>query len=408
MARSNIRPNLILGIPERSGFLLPALTIWTAILIYFAARKGNIGISDLLVILQNKETITIVGLALLGIYTIFILGHIVDLLSNGVNERFLANKMNGYPHERIVPIEHTTSSFNLHQNTKKTIIKRASFFFEGAKLLIASTSLYVFIRIVERHPRIKQIPNSIEILNSIELYAQAGMIIACILSIPSAAIRYLPHRTRAARTVFAKNLSNEIKQILSKNKLLQTIETAWGIFSYATLAPLVFAYDAVDGFILGMIRITTGIDSKTFNQVQKAFKKHMGIDYVEVQNNDRFWLIYLSIHNNLPHMIGKIDQMKRFANFCRNQSFACFIAAMIFAGVYRNDAIGAVGLFSKNNICTLSICLFCFAWLFHWKFLHHYHSYTKLTYRSFSLLATIEKKKKQATDPDNNQETNSK
>lgn len=103
-----LSPALTISLPERSTFLLPALSVWASLAIFLGSRKQGLGVVSLIATLESKPIVVLVGLTLLGIFTVFLLGHVVDLLSQLIYERLLADKLDGFPHERIVPVSQTT------------------------------------------------------------------------------------------------------------------------------------------------------------------------------------------------------------------------------------------------------------------------------------------------------------
>ncbi|MDO8291032.1 MAG: hypothetical protein Q7T44_17595, partial [Parvibaculum sp.] len=136
-----LSPALAISLPERSTFLLPALSVWASLAIYLGSRKQSLGIVSLIATMESKPLVVLVGLTLVGIFTVFVLGHVVDLLSQLIYERLLADKLDGFPHERIVPISQTTGNYRRFVKRKRTNLRRPTFFFEGAKLLISSVVL---------------------------------------------------------------------------------------------------------------------------------------------------------------------------------------------------------------------------------------------------------------------------
>jgi hypothetical protein len=392
MSKPKLSPSLVLGLPERSGFLLPALTVWAAIAVNLGALKRQSGILELFAVLDSQRFVTVVGLTVIGIYSVFLLGHVLDLLSNGVSERFLANKMDGYPHERIVPVAYTTTHHSKFKYRRQTNLKRLSFFFEGAKLLIGGSTMLVLSAIILRNPDLSF--NLRTAISALFIYSTAAVAISALFAVPAILIRYAPYKQAEDRKVFADRIVSRLSKAFRRNFLLRPIEIMWHAFIKLALGPFIYGYDIVDRLVRGLTRLNLEIDEQTYSQLLKAYAERFGSNFSTVDNNDRFWLPYLEVQIKLPPIGRRIDEARRAANFCRNQSFACFISSILVAGIYRSSMTDAIGIFTRSDLNALALFLFVLAWLFHWKFLHHYYSFTKMTLRAFSTLASVGPKKK--------------
>lgn len=390
--------SLVLGIPERSGFLLPAITVWTAIVLSLTALKQQKGIFDLLSILEAKGIVFLLGVAFLGIYTLFLLGHALDLISNGISERFLANKLDGFPHERVVPMDSSTPWFCLQDKLRESQYLRPTFFYEGAKILVVSLCLYLFCRIFERNPDLS--PNAARAIALAMDLSTIWVTISLFLAVPAILVRYAPVGSRSGREAWAAK-TNEHSRMLNSRYAIIKIVTRVAQFSLAILifAPLA-CYDLYNQLIRGMLRLDVKLDKNTIDLIQRACTRLYSFEFTQISNNDRFWLPYLDVQRNLPILGRRIDATRKSASFCRNQSAACLIASLIFAGVYRSAMPPdfKIGIFTRFDFNILALALFIMAWLFHWKFLHHYYSATKMTLRAFAFLAT--KTKATAKDKD--------
>lgn len=386
MQNRGVVPSLTIGLPERSGFLIPAITVWSAIVINIAALKRNTGFLGLLAILETQHIVSIIGLSLIAIYSIFLLGHVIDLLSNGISERFLSNKMDGYPHERIVPLEFTTKLYSHLHHRKKTNLRRLSFFFEGAKLLISGVSTATLLGIILRNPNLSA--STREIVELGFMYAVFAVCVSAVFALPAVLVRFAPYKTPVQRREIANRIASRLSKLFRRNTILSYVDLLWMAIVVIALGPFIYGYDLVDQLVRGLVRLNKEIDRGTFDRVSKAYHSVFGLDFVQTSNNDRFWLPYLEIHRNLPQLARKIDEVRRFANFCRNQSFAFFLSSLLVAGTYRSSTVEPIGIYTRSDLNALAVTLFCLGWLFHWKFLHHYYSFTKMTLRSFSILAS--------------------
>lgn len=405
MENKSLKPDFSITIPERSVFILPALTIWTAAVINLGSRKFQVTIPDILSALQHKSPIFISGIVLLAVYTVFIAGHILDLLSNGINERFLANKMDGFPHERLVPFANTTNSHEHFTNRKLTNIRSPKFIYEGAKLIICIGALYSITRIVERYDILELTPSPKSAIRIFKWYLAYGLAFAIALATPAVIIGFIPISTGKDRLRFVREIKIHISRWFQLRPLLKKPIRYGILLLIAPAVPLLYAYDVVDRLVRRSVRLNTEIDIQTFRGVQAASKLKLGMEYQKLENNDRFWLPYLCVHRELPTIARKVDEARKSANFCRNQSLACFLAALMLSGAYISLPQNPWGEVTKKDLLNLSLALFCVAWLFHWKFLHHYYAFSKMTIRGFALLGSTASSQRQSKkrSPQNSQ-----
>ena len=385
-AQTPIAPSMTLALPERSTFLLPALTLWSSIVIYLISRKRNLGIITSLDRLDNKPAVAIIGIALLGVFTLFVVGHILDLLSSLVFERFLSDKLHGFPHERVVPPSHTTGRYLLFIQKKRTDMRRVSFFYEGAKLLVISTSLLVFGQIIIRHPEVIDLPSLHKFVEYSNLYFGICSLIALLFALPAALVRYAPVGTGSGRRRIAARLLRRARRALKSGPAWKHIGKCGHIFVILSVGPLVYAYDLTDRLVRGLFRLNKEIDSNTFDAIVSTAKARLKLDWTALKNNDRFWLLYLYLYSIKSDMLKPIQSIRTASAFCRNQSLACMLSAMILAGAYRTGQDVSLNVLSMTDMMNLSISLFLVGWLFHWKFLQQYYAFTKMTFRSFAIL----------------------
>lgn len=398
-AQTPVTPNMTLALPERSTFLLPALTLWSSIVIYLISRKRNLGIIASLDRLDSKPAIAIIGIALLGVFTLFVIGHILDLLSSLVFERFLSDKLHGFPHERVVPSSHTTGRYLLFVQKKRTDMRRVSFFYEGAKLLVISISLLILVQIIARHPDIIDSPKLVDSIEYFNLYFAVCSLIALLFALPAALVRYAPVGTGPSRRRIAARLLRRARRALKSGAAWKQVGKYGHILMIVSVGPMIYLYDIIDRLVRGLFRLNKEIDSITFDALVSSARARLKLDWPALKNNDRFWLLYLYLYSIKSDVLKPIQSIRTASAFCRNQSLACMLSAMILAGAYRKNQDVSLNVLSMTDMINLSLCLFFIGWLFYWKFLQQYYAFTKMTFRSFAILGTPEVKQSKSSPP---------
>jgi hypothetical protein len=98
-----LRTSIHVAPAERSSFILPSATVLGTIIVWILAQKFGVGLIPFLEDNNKSSWLVIVTLILLLVFAVFSIGHAIDMLSNTILERFLSDKLDGFPHERIVP-----------------------------------------------------------------------------------------------------------------------------------------------------------------------------------------------------------------------------------------------------------------------------------------------------------------
>ena len=385
MAPPLLRPSLQIAPAERSSFVLPSLTVFSALVIWVLVRKLGIGLIPFLESLDKLSWLVVFTIAMVMLFAVFSIGHLIDLLSHTILERFLADKLDGFPHERIVPLKNSTRRYHRFLHRKRRNINRPTFFFEGAKLFIASCSAICFLGIVSRHPDLNAEYVRAIIKASI-WYSVATLSYSLLLAIPPALVGYLPAATYKERRRFAIKLMRRLRSRVRSSRMHMVAIAPLLLINIGLVAPYVFIYDFVDKLVRGMFRLNKEIDSATYERIAKILKKKLNIDYSTIQNNDRYWLPYFLLMAGRPDVVQKIQGARSSATYCRNQALACLFAALLLAGVYRIDQQSIAGLLTRADIIHIALLLYLVAWIFHWRFLQQYYSCTKMALRAFGTL----------------------
>lgn len=371
---------------ERSAFILPSLTVLSAILIWILVRKLEIGLIPFLESFDKHVWLVVTVVALLLLFALFSIGHMIDQLSHTILERFMADKMDGFPHERIVPLMHSTCRYHRFLRRKRTKYMRPTFLFEGAKLFIASTSAIFFSAIISRHPDINSF--FLTAFKCVDLYSKVTLVYSLLLAVPKLAVGYLPLATYTERRRFFIKWMRRFRSTFRGCCYRSLVMPIKKITNCALLMPYVFLYDCVDKIVRGLFRLNKEIDAATYKKIASVFMTQFDIEYSSIENNDRYWLLYFLLVAIRPNVMQKIQNARSSATYCRNQALACLFAALLLAGVYRIDQQSITGLLTRADIIHLALFLYSLGWIFHWRFLQNYYSCTKMTLLAFASLPT--------------------
>ncbi|MBR7799325.1 hypothetical protein [Undibacterium fentianense] len=237
---------------------------------------------------------------------------------------------------------------------------------------------------MERIPNLH--PLSVFLLENLLNYSYFALLTSIAFALMAAAIKYAPIKTLKKRRKFIARLRHNTRRKIRANLFLQVLSKFlhW-LFITCFFIPL-FAYDIIDRNIRALFRLNKEIDRQTFTRFESVIAKRLNVKWVELQNNDRFWLpFFILLSSN--HAALKLIQSIRLASiFSRNQALACFIAAGFFAGAFRSQLPAVSGLLNKDHTISIAIVLFCMGCFFHWRFLQQYYSFTKLMIRAVATL----------------------
>ena len=383
---------------ERSRYLLPAITVTFGIAIWLLTRASGIdssgkrwqgiGVVDFLLKHQSEPAIVYVVAVCVAMLVIFTIGHILDLSSQFILERLFADKLGGFPHERIVPIGATTPRYELFQKRKRAKFGRTITFYEGTKAALAATSLLVLCQILFRAPNVHANPDAAFVLLAASYYWSSAILAGIISMIPALLVGYTPGSSpidsfrRIER--FFQGIRERSKTSIVAEAAIAPHRLLFGIL----LIPATYIFDSVDRFVRAAFRLNTEIDSDTFENFKAVFRRRFEIDFLSIGNNDRFWLPYLALIHSKSDVLRPIVELRSIANFCRNQSLALFITSIVLASSYNLDQKSISEFVTKTDTYNISLLFFVLSWVFYWKFLQTYYAFSKMTFRAFAILPT--------------------
>lgn len=378
--------SLNINTSERSRYILPSVTVTFGLTIWFLTRTGGKGIIDFLLAHQSAPIILYIAAIAIAVFSIFTIGHILDLSSQFILERLFADKLGGFPHERLVPIRATTARYRLFLKRKRAVFGRSISFYEGTKVAIVATSLLTICHISYRSPKIYSSSSLSLFFGLASAYWATAVAVGLISLIPALLVGYLPGATPKDNFRRVESFLEDTRTKATGSPplrlLINTIKIMMGMF----LRPATYIYDSVDRFVRAAFRLNTELDEDTFSNFTKVFHRRFGISFESIGNNDRFWLPYLAILHSRSEVLKPIVELRSMANFCRNQALALFITSILLSSSYRIGQQSVSEIFTKTDTYNISILLFVLSWVFYWKFLQTYYAFTKMTFRAFATL----------------------
>lgn len=375
---------------ERSSFFLPALTVSSSLLIWILVRKFETGLFTMLQKLAGEKVIVVMVVLAICMLVIFAVAHVLDLLSQSVFERFLSDKLDGFPHERVVPFAHTTSRYKKFLARKRTNMRRPGFLYEGAKALISSVSILIITNILLRYPNTSSRYVITGFLEFVHWYCIATAVISSALAFPAIFVSYAPWGTYESRRRLAIRCSWRLSRLRRKDGFGIMVNRGLHWLFLIMLAPLTFSYDIADRLIRAVFRLNNEIDIQTYSNVLRLAKSNFQITFAEIQNNDRFWLPFLYVMVHGGDAVRIVANSRKKASFYRNQALACLISSLILASAYRMSQKDVAGFLTHFDVIHIAVVLYLLGWLFHWKFLQQYYSLAKTVFRT---LATLPERK---------------
>ncbi|MRR56814.1 MAG: hypothetical protein EG824_01160 [Deltaproteobacteria bacterium] len=372
---------------ERSSFFLPALTVSSSILIWLLVRKFDAGLLSILRELAGERNLVIAAVVSIAMLVVFAVGHVLDLISHSVYERFLSDKLDGYPHERIVPLAHTTIRYKMFIARKRTNMRRPGFLYEGVKALICAGSIFVLAGLILRYPRIASWPHFIQdSLGAISLYCLIVAITALLLAFPMVFVSYAPWGTYESRRRFAITYSWRLSRLRRRDGIGVVVNWVLHWTFLFILAPFAFAYDIADRLIRELLRLNKEVDLQTYENVLRVAKINLKVTFSEIRNNDRFWLPYLYVLAHGGDAARLVANGRKKASFYRNQALACVISSLVLGSAYQMSQQDVSGFLTRADVIRIAIMLYFLGWMFHWKFLQQYYGLAKTVFRIFATL----------------------
>lgn len=388
-----MRNNLHFSPIERTAFILPAITLFFALCAWTLVKKLNAGPLPTLDALAKHSGLSFAILSVSSVAIIFMLAHILDTLSSSFYERFLSDKLQGFPHERIVPIAKTTVRYRQFIRNNRTRLWIPRFLYEGVKSMVFCGFALVLFGLWLRHPSIQQREYLLAGFQAVFWLSFSGLVFSFIfLGIPFLAIRYLPFgRSYSYRRLWAIRLVRGIQKAIGRRKAFRYLRNS--IVGILVWIPAK-AHDFLDRILRALFRLNKEIDIATYERLELLLKEKVGLEFSKLNNNDRFWVPYLILVEHSKVASRDVIEMWKKAAFCRNQALALLLSSLLLGTAYRLHQPDIDDFLTKNDLDNLALLAFFGSQFFCYRFYQHYYYFTKLVYRAFASIPAPTRKPK--------------
>jgi hypothetical protein len=306
---------------ERTSSLLPALTVSFGILIWLARRRFDTSVGELFDALSahsSYATIAVFTLIFAGL--LFLIAHALDLFSAFAFERLYVDKLHGFPHERIVPIDETTDRYKYFVKNKK--VRGFTWLpHQPLKALIFSAYAIGIVLLVREYDRIDPWLNAYvaKVFQFVLWWFRASFVVSV------AWIGLIAWRTRLPSV----EISEEQAQKSQNEKRHFLLKTFVDLPYFLLVGIFTFAFDGLDHAVRKTFRLNKEIAPETFARMHAQLKERLKIDFKKLHNNDRFWISYLCLKQTSKTSVDEVDKALKQASFARNQSLALLICAVL-------------------------------------------------------------------------------
>lgn len=389
---------------EKTGYLLPSVTLVLAIGVWLIGKKhhlaqklgvaplSNTGSTEkikstielLNSVFLGNSAVTIVLILLTIAALVFILAHVIDTLSEYVFERLFANKLQGYPHERLVPYAYTTSRYKKFRASLKTQTRANRFLYEGLKSLLFILITFPLIWMIHRHLSTDKdgwqfLPTTVLLITFwVCLSLVWSFVLLLIFSYQRfASTSKVPLETRETDTfnMLMASSSNAIFDFFLKYLWLAFV----GVWAYG--------FDFLEKTIRSLFQLNSEIEGDVYTKAKDILFKKTGIDIGTLNNNDRIWIPYYFLITENKSSIKNIQEFESKAMFYRNQALALFLCCALLAGSFDSNHSTLETFLSPKDLMNLSFASYFMAVFFVGRFFQHYYSASKCVFRACAVLS---------------------
>jgi hypothetical protein len=391
---------------EKTGYLLPSITIALSVGLWLLGKKHylaseldgtksqeqsksgnslNSTIDVLNSLFSENSAITVALIFLTTAALIFILAHVIDTVSEYIFERLFANKMQGYPHERLVPFLETTERYVRFKEEFKTHFRVSRFLYEGLKSILFILIVFPLAWMIYRYSKIGSrtwefsswlVDGVIYWISLSFLWAAILLVIFCFNRFVSKSIDPLNER----ESIVAEKLKAEH----TCSKLLDGFLVGlWfiviGFWSYS--------FDALEKAIRSIFQLNLEIDVGVYEKARQYLLEKISIDIKGLKGNDRVWIPYYHLVSEKKESVKHIQDFESKAMFYRNQALALFLSCALLAGSFESAGSSVTTFLSPKDFMHLAFASYFLAIFFVGRFFQHYYSISKTVYRACAVLA---------------------
>ncbi|MBI5806003.1 hypothetical protein HZA73_08150 [candidate division TA06 bacterium] len=351
MNSKEIQPWVPFSFYDFFGYLFPGILFATSALILFKWSFINSSVIDTIWnVCENKSFVIGLVLITMSLVLIYIVGHIIAIISSIFYGSILISSILGYPYKHVLNIKETDGK----QYSRSTHLCSIFFF----NLWLISPILFS--------------------ASVFKIITYAFLLVITILFF----IRFIV-------TVFDEINKREEFVKFTNKKIIKSI------INFSLYYPIYYlAYVLRIG--ISMIRKLIAIDvpfpKEFIDNYETYFEEKFNIDYRKA-GSENYWLTNFQVSNKCPENSLSIRTWLHIYGFLRNISsasyFVCFLLAVLFYFIGNNDVV-KIDIFKWQLGLTYVIAIVL--GLGYWKIFHTY--YTKGIIRSFYVSVSEEKTKK--------------
>lgn len=383
---------------EKTAYLLPAVTVLLCLGLWLIGRKSlGSGLDAIEGIVQDYSASTLIVITLLVVTVMYILAHGIDTASDYVIERFLVDRLQGMPHERVVPEKYTTEKYKTFRVKFQTCSKEPRFLYEGIKVLVFWFLFGPLLMLLSRH---EKVPELIKISFSIlGIWVVISFAWVLLLFLHFVYVSFVQPERDPKNKLNEKGMpptenTPELQQ--SQNQVVSPPpEVTSKPSSFLISAVWIFitiwcqCFDFIDRVSRRLFYLDDKVDVGTFEKFVAAFEHKTSITFNNLNSNDRFWVPYFSLIEASRTEAKELTDIWQRAIFCRNQAVALFLSAAILSSSFSLSSERSEGFFlSKFDLANLSLLAYFSAGMFMYRFFQHYFSHSKMLYRAYSAMVS--------------------
>jgi len=302
------------------------LTVLFGILLWLARRRFEAPLIELFDALSKHSSylsLTAAFVIFLGLA--FLIAHALDLVSAFLFERLYVDKLHGFPHERIVPFDFTTTRYRMFVRRK---FRPAHAWSPYAPLQGAFFSLYVMllsllVLALSKIFSVDNFGNQSPVLGSLLLERAIEVALKALLWWSRLSFLYCS----AWLALIALPKYTFLASFRSRRVVIRVVWRSWIHLLLCRLGAR--AFRKADHVIRRVFRLNKEISRETYAGMRKQLRRRFQIDINKVENNDRFWLCYLCLKKASRISAEECDKALKQASFARNQSLALVVSAAL-------------------------------------------------------------------------------
>jgi hypothetical protein len=391
---------------EKTGYLLPSITLALSVGLWLLGKKHylaqvpqattsqapakygnslNSTIDVLNSLFSGNSAITVVLIFLTTAALIFILAHVIDTVSEYIFERLFANKMQGYPHERLVPFSETTTRYVLFRAEFKTSPRASRFLYEGLKstlfIFIAFPLAWMTYRYSKIGSRTWEFPTWM--VDAINYWVLLSLLWSTFLLLVFCFNRFVSN----SKDPLAEREYRVAEKLKATHEDYRVFNAILGGIWFIVIGFWSYSFDVLEKTIRSLFQLNMEIDGHVYEKARRYLLEKISIDIKALKGNDRVWIPYYHLITEKKDSVKHIQDFESKAMFYRNQAFALFISCALLAGSFESKGSSITTFLSPKDFMHLAFASYFLAIFFVGRYFQHYYSISKTIYRACAVLA---------------------